>query len=203
MSRSKVGFGIDYLDNAMEGGVPEGSVILLASGDRCCSDLISLSFLNEGIINGEIVLFAEFRTTPLHNLLKAASRHTPIASLIRTDEPVFLNLEGGGDLELLTELAESSGVSRLVLSHPEVLRFREGQLFFPLMEEVLKNLRILGITTLISSDLNEGSPFRFVSDVNLEVENAGDGKLKLNVLQWPCGGGDDLDGLWEDDGWVS
>jgi KaiC/GvpD/RAD55 family RecA-like ATPase len=162
----RVATGSEALDALLDGGFPEGSVILLAGNPGVGKTVFSTSFLVEGARQGEVgvyLTFAEDRQTLVTNL----SSHLEV-DLARLEEEGLLKiLEGltldergvNITLETLLETIQVSGARRLVIdsvtamlqSFPNPIRVRQF-----IHTVISKIVRQMGCTTLLNVEIPLG-----------------------------------------------
>ncbi|MCK5063410.1 MAG: AAA family ATPase, partial [Candidatus Aenigmarchaeota archaeon] len=61
---NRVKTGVPGMDKLMEGGIPEGSVVLLSGGAGCGKTTFSCQFIMEGLNNGENCLYITLEESP-------------------------------------------------------------------------------------------------------------------------------------------
>jgi circadian clock protein KaiC len=69
----KIKSGIGGLDNLIDGGIPEGSIIIVSGTPGTGKTIMGLQFLNEGARNGEMGIYVSFEQSR-EDLLKQASQ---------------------------------------------------------------------------------------------------------------------------------
>lgn len=62
--RPSIGTGIDGLDTMLDGGIPEGNVVLLSGGPGTGKSTAALHFLHAGLTNGESCLYLSLEEEP-------------------------------------------------------------------------------------------------------------------------------------------
>lgn len=61
---SRVSTGVPGLDKLLDGGIPEGSVVLLCGGAGCCKTTFGCQFLYDGLDKGENTLYITLEESP-------------------------------------------------------------------------------------------------------------------------------------------
>ena len=182
--------GFKEMDKALGGGVRPGSVLILRSSLIRDPDLLSLCYMARGIERGEISLLVNFRSVSLTSLMKTISKFPQFGPLFESEEPMFIDITSSEEMRLIGDLIESTGVSRLILSHPEVLSYREGEnVSFERLEALLRLCRDMGTGVIIDSLLELSNPYLLISDGVIDMVNTSDGHLQVTVDGYPHPGG--------------
>lgn len=152
--------GVEGLDELIEGGIPENFVILVAGSSGTGKTTLTVQYLVEGVRKGERGIYIGLgESTDV--IKKAMNRYgVNLDKLAENDELVFADIPAL-ELEDISALIESMGsrakrividpISALVFKYDRELDLRQK------IRELVEQLRDKGLTTLITTEVLEGS----------------------------------------------
>lgn len=185
MVADRVGLGIEELDKLIGGGAPRGSVINISGPPGSGKTLISLSFISEGLRSGKQGVLVCFTTVPIKHILRATLGSERYAPLLKTDDPIVMDLSDLERVDILIGLIEDGGIDRMILDHPETMSLRGSGKWFTMLEELLTAARTSRVTTIIV-DYGDGVPGgvgRYVADGIITLSRS-DRRMKAKVTKW-------------------
>jgi circadian clock protein KaiC len=179
--RTRMTFGVQRLDEMLNGGLLSGSSTILLGTSGTGKSLLGLHFLNEGAIQGENALYFGFYETPSRLVAKGKGLGLPLENHIERGlldinwQPSIEHLPDAL-VETLFETIRRKKIKRLFLDGIESL---DASLIYPerrspFMAALMNELRALGVTTLFSSELPDLFSDRIaipVEDVSSLVDN--------------------------------
>lgn len=181
----RVSTGIPGLDDLIEGGIPEGSTVLVSGGPGSGKTILSLQFLIAGATKGEkgVYISLEEDTNRLRDYISKVFEW-PLEKLLREKKLIMIKAEFF-DFEKFKNLVENevekNGAKRLAIDPITVL-----SLFFERPLEIRRSLleldrllKKLECTTLLTCEIPEGS--RSISSFGIE-EFTSDGIILLYYL---------------------
>lgn len=177
--------GISDFDDLLGGGIPEGRALLMCSEPGGEAEVFSLSYLSNGLASREVVLYVEFRTIPISSFLSGVKRMGILNPLFETDEPIFMTVTSVADMESIVDIAERSGIDRIVLAHPEVMALRTDPEWFNALERLLQYLRTSMMGIMILSSNNGCGPLEYLSDGKAGTSVTGEGRHSAVISHWP------------------
>jgi circadian clock protein KaiC len=160
--KETVSTGIAGLDEMMHGGIPRGSVTLVAGGSGTGKTLISLHFAIEGARQGEPGLLVTFQETPDHLKRIAAGFGWDLQQMIDAGllrilytSPVEMHVDE--HTRTIQDAIDEIGAKRVVvdslmdiqIATPDKVRFRDY------VYSLATGLRSRGITSLFTNEIPE------------------------------------------------
>lgn len=152
--------GIRGLDELVEGGIPEKSVVLITGSTGTGKTIFALNFLVEGAINDEPGVYISLQESPQENINQMKLFGWPIEQLIKDNkiiiiQPELYNFEGL--LSVIEDSVEKIKAKRLVIDSASIIG-----LYFENPYKVRKSLLDLGqlfkrldCTTLAIDEIKE------------------------------------------------
>jgi hypothetical protein len=166
------------LDPLLDGGVRSGKSLLVYGSPGSGKTLLGLSYLREGMVSDERVVYVSFSRVPLSSILEPARAVPRLLPLLLSDEPMFYP---SADLEVAGAVLDAD---RIVLDHPDILsRSPEWDLAF---SAVMERCREQGSGVMLLSYRTE--PLSYHSDGILSLSRSG-GRMSGDLLKWPYSGG--------------
>jgi len=175
--RLSTGFG--GLDEMMMGGIPAGSVTIVAGPSGAGKTVIGLQFLTEGISRGEQCLYVSFQESERQLLDKArhfgwglADAAASGALAVTHIQPVELGLDIVASE--IKRAAIASGAKRVVIdSIAELEHSANGQRFSDYLWALVGALRHNGATTLLTSETSAffGPAFELAHGLSYVADN--------------------------------
>lgn len=174
--------GINGLDEALNGGIPKGNLVLLSGSCGAGKSTFGMQFLREGALNKENGLYVTFEEVPEKVWSNAAQfwDTKELKKKITVVHPAIYKFESL--IKLIEDAIDEKNAKRVVIDSVSVLSFylsdafeiRKGIL------ELNKKLRKEGATILALSEIAEGS--KTLSSNGVE-EFVSDGVIVLHILQ--------------------
>ncbi len=158
----RVKMGIPGLDDLIEGGVPEKSVILLSGGAGCGKTTFSCQFLMEGLKNNENVLYITLEEMP-EDIKADAIQFGFDFSKYEEDGScriVYYDpFELGELIDRMTDLINVNKVQRLVIDSISMLGLylQEEYKIRKELYTLVNSLKQTGCTTLMLSEIPENT----------------------------------------------
>ncbi|WP_336036375.1 KaiC domain-containing protein [Halobacterium yunchengense] len=164
----RIDFGIEGLDEMIQGGVPERSLIVAIGEAGTGKTTFGLQFLHEALENGERAVFItleESRQRVVQSATEkgwAFDRHTEEGDLAVVDiDPIEMANSLTSIRNELPRLVEEFGASRLVLDSVSLLEMmyddqstRRTEIY-----DFTKSLKEAGVTTMVTSEASEDNSF--------------------------------------------
>jgi len=164
----RIDFGIEGLDEMVQGGVPERSLIVAIGGAGTGKTTFGLQFLHEAIQNGERAVYITLEESRQRVVQSATEkgwefdRHTEEGNLAVIDiDPIEMANSLTSIRNELPQLVEEFGASRLVLDSVSLLEMmyddqstRRTEIY-----DFTKALKDAGVTTMLTSEASEDNPF--------------------------------------------
>jgi len=175
MDESRVPTGIDGLDNLIEGGIPRGSLVLLAGNPGTGKTVFGIQFLFKGAKdcdeNGIYVSFAESEETIMYNMSKLFGRDlkNEVNGKVKILDFTTVTEKGLGTLlEIILEKVTELKATRLVIDSFSAMAqaFKEPMEARSVLHNILgKLVRNLGCTTILIVEVPIG-----VEKIGISVE---------------------------------
>jgi len=175
MDESRVPTGIDGLDNLIEGGIPRGSLVLLAGNPGTGKTVFGIQFLCKGAKdyseNGIYVSFAESEETIMYNMSKLFGRDlkNEINGKVKILDFTTVTEKGLGTLlEIILEKVTELNAKRLVIDSFSAMAqaFKEPMEARSVLHNILgKLVRNLGCTTILIVEVPIG-----IEKIGISVE---------------------------------
>ncbi|WXG44324.1 MAG: ATPase domain-containing protein [Promethearchaeati archaeon SRVP18_Atabeyarchaeia-1] len=185
MDAATVSTGAEALDEMIEGGFPQGSLVIVAGNPGSGKTAFAINFACKGISSGDAVVFASLGE-PREAFINEISRHFHFDAeqFMRTDKMSFLDLsivrEGGAPsmIQSILDRVERTGAKRLVIDSfsAMALAFERKLDTRSILQAILsKVVRQLGCTTILAVEIPFGD-----ERVGTGVEEfVADGVIKL------------------------
>lgn len=171
--------GFSGLDDMMMGGIPAGSVTLVAGPSGAGKTVIGLQFLNEGLVRGEPCLYVSFQESERQLLNKAkhfgwglADSAASGALSVTHVQPVELGLDVVA--AEIKRAALATGAKRVVIdSIAELEHSASGPRFADYLWALVGTLRHNGATTLLTSETSAffGPAFELAHGLSYIADN--------------------------------
>ena len=164
----RIDFGIEGLDEMVQGGVPERSLIVAIGGAGTGKTTFGLQFLHEAIENGERAVYITLEESRQRVVQSATEkgwefdRHTEEGNLAVVDiDPIEMANSLTSIRNELPRLVEEFGASRLVLDSVSLLEMMYDDQSVRRTEiyDFTNALKEAGVTTMLTSEASEGNPF--------------------------------------------
>ena len=164
----RIDFGIEGLDEMVQGGVPERSLIVAIGGAGTGKTTFGLQFLHEAIQNGERAVYITLEESRQRVVQSATEkgwefdRHTEEGNLAVVDiDPIEMANSLTSIRNELPRLVEEFGASRLVLDSVSLLEMMYDDQSVRRTEiyDFTKALKDAGVTTMLTSEASEDNPF--------------------------------------------
>jgi len=164
----RIDFGIEGLDEMVQGGVPERSLIVAIGGAGTGKTTFGLQFLHEAIENGERAVYITLEESRKRVVQSATEkgwefdRHTEEGHLAVIDiDPIEMANSLTSIRNELPRLVEEFGASRLVLDSVSLLEMMYDDQSVRRTEiyDFTKALKEAGVTTMLTSEASEDNPF--------------------------------------------
>lgn len=203
--------GIGGLDAMLYGGIPEKNQVLLAGGPGTGKTLLSFEYLYRNAKAGNTSILFALEEDPgkiVENVKSAFSELTDIDDLLASkkliidgQDPSTLLHSGGSDsspyefgkvIAELESLIISSGATRVVIDSLSVLELlvNEQGVYRKSMLAMSKNLRRLGVTSLLTSEMptpeRDKLEFKaefFIFDGIIVMYEAGEGDKRMLAME--------------------
>lgn len=200
----RISTGISKLDPLIEGGIPEGAIVLVSGSTGSGKTILGLQFLVEGIKKGERGLYItfeeaarsvktqagefgwnidDFEKKGMLRLVSLSIAHAniekvldEIESLVRKFKPQRLVLDSLSTLSVFTEIETRVDSGRELLSNV----FGEAIIRKAIMTLVERLHSFENCTTMVTSELQEGSSWHSRDTVS---EFACDGVIRLGKIE--------------------
>lgn len=192
--------GIVEFDNALQGGFPKGSVVLVAGSSGSGKTIFSFEWLFHGIREGENGLYITL-TEPLFNTLKNLETmnfydkeavETETLKIVDMRDTVFdpKGFDYENILDYIEEEVKTSGAKRLVIDSITAIAYTINNKAHirQFMFELGKILATLGCTTILTSEVAQEGSYsvyaveEFISDVILRFDRIKEKNLILRKL---------------------
>jgi KaiC domain protein len=164
----RVDLGIKGLDEMIQGGVPERSLMVTIGSAGTGKTTFGLQFLNEALENGERAIFITLEESSERVVNSAVEKGMPFDEYVDDDRLAVVDID---PIEMANSLAsirsdlprliEQFGATRLVLDSVSLLEMmydsrakRRTEVF-----DFTQSLKESGITTMLTSEASEDSPF--------------------------------------------
>ena len=164
----RVTFGVDGLDNMIQGGIPERSLLVAIGGAGTGKTTFGLQFLEYGIRHGETGVFITLEESYDRVVRSAAEKGWPFEEYVADEDLAIIDLdpvEMANSLSSirneLPRLVAEFGADRLVLDSVSILEMmyddqatRRTEIY-----DFTKALKRAGVTTLLTSEASEDNAF--------------------------------------------
>jgi KaiC domain protein len=164
----RIDLGINGLDDMIQGGVPERSLIVAVGGAGTGKTTFGLQFLNEAIQNGERAVFITLEESRERVLKSAEDKGWEFEAHEAEDRLAVIDIDPVEMANSLTSirnelprLVEEFGATRLVLDSVSLLEMmyddqstRRTEIY-----DFTKALKQAGVTTMLTSEASEDSEF--------------------------------------------
>lgn len=164
----RVDIGIEGLDEMVQGGVPERSLIVVLGAAGTGKTTFGLQFLNEGLNSGEKCVYITLEETKDSLIDAATEKGWPYDEYVEAGDLAIVDLD---PVEMANSLASIRNdlprlvgefdAERLVLDSVSLLEMmyddqaeRRTEVF-----DFTKALKQAGVTTMLTSEANEGNPY--------------------------------------------
>ncbi|WP_435100057.1 KaiC domain-containing protein [Halarchaeum sp. P4] len=164
----RIEFGVEGLDNMVQGGIPERSLLVTIGGAGTGKTTFGLQFLEQAVQNGEKGVFITLEESYERIVQSAAEKGWPFEEYVENDQLAIVDLdpvEMANSLSSirseLPHLIEEFGADRLVLDSVSLLEMMYDDQAVRRTEiyDFTKALKNAGVTTLLTSEASEGNPF--------------------------------------------
>lgn len=164
----RIEFGVEGLDNMVQGGIPERSLLVTIGGAGTGKTTFGLQFLQRAVENGEKGVFITLEESYDRILQSAAEKGWPFEEYVENGDLAVIDLdpiEMANSLSSirneLPRLIEEFGADRLVLDSVSLLEMmyddqaaRRTEIY-----DFTKSLKRAGVTTLLTSEASDDNPF--------------------------------------------
>ncbi|MFB6106379.1 MAG: KaiC domain-containing protein [Halobacteriaceae archaeon] len=164
----RIDVGIEGLDEMIQGGVPERSLLVVLGGAGTGKTTFGLQFLEEALRNDEKAVFITLEETRDRIVTSASEKGWPFEEYLAEDRLAIVDLDPVEMANSLTSirnelprLVQEFGASRLVLDSVSLLEMmyddqatRRTEVF-----DFTQSLKRAGVTTLLTSEASESSAF--------------------------------------------
>jgi len=164
----RVDIGIDGLDEMIQGGIPERSLVVAIGEAGTGKTTFGLQFVNHALENGESAVFIALEETHERIVDTAEDKGWPFTTYIEEDRLVVVDLDPIEMANSLTSirdelpgLVRDFGASRLVLDSVSLLEMmyasqsaRRNEIF-----DFTNSLKQAGVTTFLTSEASETDPY--------------------------------------------
>jgi KaiC domain protein len=164
----RIDLGIKGLDEMVQGGVPERSLMVTIGSAGTGKTTFGLQFLNEALENGERAIFITLEESSERVVNSAVEKGMPFDEYVENDQLAVVDID---PIEMANSLAsirsdlprliEQFGATRLVLDSVSLLEMmydsrskRRTEVY-----DFTQSLKNSGITTMLTSEASEDSPF--------------------------------------------
>ncbi|MFC4408241.1 KaiC domain-containing protein [Haloarchaeobius iranensis] len=164
----RIDLGIKGLDEMIQGGVPERSLMVTIGSAGTGKTTFGLQFLNEALENGERAIFITLEESSERVVNSAVEKGMPFDEYVEDDRLAVVDID---PIEMANSLAsirsdlprliEQFGATRLVLDSVSLLEMmydsrakRRTEVY-----DFTQSLKDSGITTMLTSEASEDSPF--------------------------------------------
>jgi circadian clock protein KaiC len=178
-SEGRISSGFPGLDEMMKGGVPTGSVTIVAGPSGAGKTVIGLQFLTEGLARGETCLYVSFQESERQLLDKArhfgwglADAAASGALMVTHVQPVELGLDVVA--AEIRRAAVDSGAKRVVIdSIAELEHSADRDRFSDYLWALVGSLRHGGATTILTSETSAffGPAFELAHGLSYVADN--------------------------------
>ncbi|WP_256296649.1 KaiC domain-containing protein [Haloarchaeobius salinus] len=164
----RIDLGIKGLDEMIQGGVPERSLMVTIGSAGTGKTTFGLQFLNEALANGERAIFITLEESSERVVNSAVEKGMPFDEYVEDDRLAVVDIDpiemANGLASIrsdLPRLIEQFGATRLVLDSVSLLEMmydsrakRRTEVY-----DFTQSLKNSGITTMLTSEASEDSPF--------------------------------------------
>ncbi|MCT9097802.1 KaiC domain-containing protein [Haloarchaeobius sp. HME9146] len=164
----RINLGIKGLDEMIMGGVPERSLMVAVGSAGTGKTTFGLQFLDHGMRQGERAIFITLEENRRRVINSATEKGMPFDEYVADDllavvdiDPIEMANSLGSIRSELPRLIREFGASRLVLDSVSLLEMmyddrakRRNEIF-----DFTKSLKEAGITTMMTSEASEDSPY--------------------------------------------
>ncbi len=164
----RIDTGVEGLDEMIQGGVPERSLMVVMGSAGTGKTTFGLQFLHRGIQDGERAVYITLEETEQAILDAASEKGWPFEEYVEEDRLVIVDLdpiEMANSLSSirsdLPRLVDDFGAERLVLDSVSLLEMmyddqaeRRTEVF-----DFTKALKRAGVSTMLTSEASEGNPY--------------------------------------------
>ncbi|QLC33030.1 KaiC domain-containing protein [Halarchaeum sp. CBA1220] len=164
----RIEFGVEGLDNMVQGGIPQRSLLVTIGGAGTGKTTFGLQFLEQAVQNGEKGVFITLEESYDRIVQSAAEKGWPFEEYVQNDQLAVIDLdpiEMANSLSSirseLPHLIEEFGADRLVLDSVSLLEMmyddqatRRTEIY-----DFTKALKRAGVTTLLTSEASDDNAF--------------------------------------------
>jgi len=164
----RIRFGVDGLDNMVQGGIPERSLLVTIGGAGTGKTTFGLQFLESGVQQGQKGVYITLEESYGRIIQSANEKGWAFDEHVANDDLAVVDLdpvEMANSLSSirneLPRLVEEFGAERLVLDSVSLLEMmyddqarRRTEIY-----DFTKSLKEAGVTTLLTSEASEDNPF--------------------------------------------
>ncbi|GGN07260.1 KaiC domain-containing protein [Halarchaeum nitratireducens] len=164
----RIEFGVDGLDEMVQGGIPERSLLVTIGGAGTGKTTFGLQFLQHGIENGQKGAYITLEESYERVVQSAGEKGWPFEEHVENGDLAVVDLdpiEMANSLSSirneLPQLVEEFGAERLVLDSVSLLEMmyddqatRRTEIY-----DFTKALKNAGVTTFLTSEANQDNPF--------------------------------------------
>lgn len=173
-------FGVTEFDRLMHGGVPKGSITMVAGSPSTGKTLLALHYLNQGTIKGQAGLLLNFGETHQQLIDKAERFNLPLAQALtdgslRLHNIIPVEIDPDYIAQIIRDEVEKHNIQRLVIDGIDELErsTQPQQRTYDYIAALLAYVRSRGVTLcvtknvprIIGSDLDLGdTPFALLGE---------------------------------------
>ncbi|MFB6082426.1 MAG: KaiC domain-containing protein [Halanaeroarchaeum sp.] len=164
----RIDLGIEGLDEMIQGGVPERSLIVTIGGAGTGKTTFGLQFLHEALSDGERAIFITLEESHDRILQSASEKGWDFEQYEEEGQLAILDLDPVDMANSLTSirnelprLIEEFGASRLVLDSVSLLEMMYDEQATRRTEiyDFSRALKEAGVTTMLTSEANQDNPY--------------------------------------------
>jgi len=164
----RIDVGVDGLDEMIQGGVPERSMIVVLGSAGTGKTTFGLQFLNRALENGETAVFITLEETREAVVAAAEEKDWPFEEYVAENRLAVVDLDpvemANSLASIRTELprlVEEFDASRLVLDSVSLLEMmyddqaeRRTEIY-----DFTRSLKTAGVTTMLTSEASQGNAY--------------------------------------------
>ncbi|NUN11215.1 AAA family ATPase [Candidatus Micrarchaeota archaeon] len=180
-----VSSGVPGLDEALGGGIPKNSFVLLSGSAGAGKSTLAMQFLLNGYESGEKTVYVSLEEDPAKLIKDFKNFNWPIQKAIDEKKlmivkPAIYKFEPL--LESIKNVVERNNATRLVIDSSSLLSmyFEKAYEVRRGLAELDRNIKRLGVTTFAISEIMEGS--KWLSTTGVE-EFIADGVIILHITK--------------------